>query len=417
MRINRTLPPAASPIYLRDILRGIKGLFQGERELERFRKELKRYGGFRFCFLVSSGKAALSLILDALHGLHPERDEVLIPAFTCYSVPSALVRAGLKTRLCDMDPDTLDINFKELSSQLSTISHEHANNRKLLAIVPAHLFALPADVEGLRTIVEDPEVTIVEDAAQALGAEWQWKRLGTLGDVAFFSFGRGKALSVVEGGAILTNDERVAEKIADRLKKERDYDLGEIVLLFVKALGLWVFTRPFLFWFPKSLRFLRVGETIFDPKFKIRKMSGFQAGMARDWQKKLESFKVARAKNSAHWAEVVRGSGREEFKIGFFQEKGYVNLIRYPVRITDQKVRKEILKRSERRGLGIAPAYPDSIRSIKALESLMAGADSDAAGRLARELVTLPVHPLVSEKDRREITELLRGNSTPSALV
>jgi len=119
MRIGRTLPPAASPIYPRDILSGIKGVFRGKRELNRFQSELKEYFGVKHCFLVSSGKAALTLILKALHKIHPDRDEVLIPAFTCYSVPSAIVRAGLKVRLCDISPDTLDFDFNQLDKILA----------------------------------------------------------------------------------------------------------------------------------------------------------------------------------------------------------------------------------------------------------------------------------------------------------
>ena len=110
MHIGRTLPPAASPIYPRDILSGIKRGFSGKKELNRFESELKEYFGVKHCFLVSSGKAALTLILQALKDMHPERNEVLIPAFTCYSVPSAIVRAGLKVRLCDIKPDTIDFD-------------------------------------------------------------------------------------------------------------------------------------------------------------------------------------------------------------------------------------------------------------------------------------------------------------------
>ena len=119
MRLKRTLPPAASPIYPKDIISGLKGLVRGQRELERFKEEIRDYFGTKHCFLLSSGKAALTLILRALKDMHPHRDEVLIPAFTCYSVPSAIVRAGLKVRLCDINPDTLDFDFDQLSKILN----------------------------------------------------------------------------------------------------------------------------------------------------------------------------------------------------------------------------------------------------------------------------------------------------------
>jgi dTDP-4-amino-4,6-dideoxygalactose transaminase len=194
MRIGRTLPPAASPIYFRDIISGLKGLIRRHRELNRFEAELKQYFGVRHCFLVSSGKAALTLILQALRNIHPDRDEVLIPAFTCYSVPSAIARAGLKVRLCDIDPNTLDFNFDRLSKilkqysakppskpsrannpyplpqaqrssslprEMPSIFHRgeallqpDASSSRLLAIIPVHLFGLPADIARLRKILK-----------------------------------------------------------------------------------------------------------------------------------------------------------------------------------------------------------------------------------------------------------------------
>lgn len=119
MRIGRTLPPAAAPIYPKEIISGLKGLLRGRLELKRFESELRKYFGVKYCFFVSSGRAALTLILQALKDLHPDRDEVLIPAYTCYTVPSAIVRAGLKVKLCDIDPKTLDFDFDELAKILN----------------------------------------------------------------------------------------------------------------------------------------------------------------------------------------------------------------------------------------------------------------------------------------------------------
>ncbi len=83
MRVGRTLPPAATPITFKAIVSGFRGIIRGRRELDRFESELKEYFGVEHCFLVSSGKAAFTLILLALKELRPERDEIIIPAFTC----------------------------------------------------------------------------------------------------------------------------------------------------------------------------------------------------------------------------------------------------------------------------------------------------------------------------------------------
>src|SRR5262245_1396512 len=198
MRVGRTLPPAAAPIGLRQIVSGFRSILLGRKALDRFRSELKEYFGVKYCFLVCSGRAAFTLILLALEELSPGRKDVIIPAFTCYSVPSSVVRARLKMRLCDLYPDGLDFDFAQLSSM-------EPDTRVLLAVVPTHRFGAPSDVPRSRRLFRDPGVTIVEDAAQAMGESWKGRKLGTFGDVGFFSLGRGKAFSTVEGGVILTD--------------------------------------------------------------------------------------------------------------------------------------------------------------------------------------------------------------------
>ena len=452
MRIGRTLPPAAAPIYFRDIFSGIKALFRGKGELEHFKSELKDYFDAKHCFLVSSGKAALTIILKALQDAHPDRDEVLIPAFTCYSVPSAIVRAGLKVRLCDISPDTLDFDFDQLPKILSQASHAKASRKtnelsatsdefpslnpqpatitqphlnhndpsakrssseavlppcvvsnRLLAIIPTDLFGLPADIEQLRMLVHDPEIIIVEDAAQAMGGEWKGKKLGTLGDVSFFSLGRGKALSAVEGGIILTDRADIAEKIEGVLGGILRYSIKDLIRLAFNAVLLAAFLKPRFFWFPKSLPFLKLGETIYDPSFKIRRMSYFQAGLAKGWQKKLKEFKEKRAKNSRRWASFLQEDCMYRYRL----ENGNLpDLIRFPIRVDNESLRERILRGSEQQGLGIMPAYPDSIDGIQELKDGFQGQRLPISKKTVRKIITLPVHPFITERDVDEIAGL-----------
>ena len=111
MIIRRTLPPTAAPIYCRDIVNGLVGMLRGGPEIERFESEIREYFGVRHCFTLSSGRAALTVILRALHALHPERTVVVIPAYTCYSVAASIVRASLSICLCDIDARTLDFKL------------------------------------------------------------------------------------------------------------------------------------------------------------------------------------------------------------------------------------------------------------------------------------------------------------------
>ena len=402
MRIGRTIPPSAAPIYFRDIINGFKGLLNGNQEIKRFEHELSDYFNVKNIFLVSSGKCALTLILEALHDLHPERNEVLIPAYICFSVPSAIVRAGLKVILCDVDPDTLTFDLNQLRHIIKERSEQ------LLAIVPAHLFGLPVNIDNIKNIIRDPAITIIEDAAQAMGAKHNGAYLGKLGDVGFFSLGRGKALSTVEGGIILTDRENIAKSLKSQYKKLAPYNNYQLILLIIKCFLLWIFSRPNLFWLPKGLPFLRVGDTFYDPNFSKHTLFPFQAGIARNWKNKLHSFYKIRQKNSFFWLNLLKS---QKFKLYCDVNSPAPCFLRFPTIINDSSFPNDLFKTSFNDGLGIMTTYPTSINLIPELRSEFSDERFEIAEKLAQKMVTFPVHPFLTENDTSKITEkILRRN-------
>jgi perosamine synthetase len=424
MRIGRTLPPAATPIDVGAIASGLCGLFRGQRELDRFELELKEYFGVRHCFLVSSGKAALTLILQALKELSPDRDEVLLPAFTCFSVPSSVVRAGLRIRLCDQHPDSFDFDFAQLTALFGTPPAQAVVNgaslrpvqageaaagsgkslKRILAVVPTHLFGYPADVEKLRELIRDPGVALVEDAAQAMGETRAERKAGTLGDVSFFSLARGKAFSVVEGGVILTDRIDLAQALNRLIDKLPRYGLLSRLKLIVMATALMLLMHPWLFWIPRSIPFLRLGETLFETDFPILKLSSFQAGLTRNWQQKLEKLREIRNRKVNRWIDIFEAGGNDEPDLAGSRSLG---LLRLPLRVRDAKKRAALLRESARMGLGIMPVYPTSIDAIPELRGMIKGGQFPVAEGYARELVTLPTHGYLTENDVTELSRLI----------
>jgi len=403
MRIGRTLPPAATPIGVREIVSGVCGIFHGRKELDRFQSELKEHFGVKHCFLVSSGKAAFTLILLALKELSPERDAVLIPAFTCFSVPSSVVRANLRIRLCDLRPGSLDIDFAQLSAMLSA-DHSRDSIKKVLAVVPTHLFGFPADVARLRKFIRDPDIIIVEDAAQAMGEGREDGKLGTLGDISFFSLGRGKAFSVVEGGVVLTNRDDFAEGLNRFVTHLPSYGMLPLLNVIFKAAALIVLLNPRLFWVPRSMPFLKLGETLFEPHFPILRMSSFQAGLAKNWRERLEKLRDVRKKKVNRWISVLEASRTPGSS---FLRSRSLGLLRFPLRVSDKKKRESLLRESARLGLGVMHVYPTSINAIPELRGKIEGGAFPVAEGCARELVTLPTHGYLTEDDVAELSKLI----------
>jgi dTDP-4-amino-4,6-dideoxygalactose transaminase len=166
-------------------------------EVAAFEAEFAQYLGVRHVVGVANGTDAITIALRAM-GVQPG-DEVVVPAFTFYATAEAAVNAGAVPVFCDVDPDTRNVSAETVREVLTP-------NTK--AIVAVDLFGCPAPVPELREF----GLPVLEDAAQAAGASLDGRMAGALGDVATFSFYPSKNLGAFgDGGAIATDDDRVAE--------------------------------------------------------------------------------------------------------------------------------------------------------------------------------------------------------------
>jgi dTDP-3-amino-3,4,6-trideoxy-alpha-D-glucose transaminase len=171
-------------------------------EVESFEREFADYLGVNHVVAVANGTDAMTIALRAL-GLE-RGEEVVVPSFTFYATAEAVVNAGGRPVFCDIDPDTFCITAESVEQALSP---------KTRAVVPVHLFGMPAPMEELRALVRDRPIALLEDAAQAAGAELGDVRVGALGDAAAFSFFPSKNLFCLgDGGAIATSDDETAQR-------------------------------------------------------------------------------------------------------------------------------------------------------------------------------------------------------------
>ncbi|HFD32707.1 MAG TPA: aminotransferase DegT [Gammaproteobacteria bacterium] len=404
VRIGRTLPPAAAPIPLSTVLRALPSCFRPENAEFLLEKEIKQKFGQPYCFLVSSGKAALTLILKALHKLYPDRDEVLIPAFTCYSVPAAIKRAGLQVKLCDTGSHSLDFDKEQLKKLIQADKKE----KKILCVLVTHLFGCPADFTAIKQIVGE-DIPLVEDAAQAMGTEINGRKIGSLGDVGFFSLGRGKALSTIEGGVIISKRPDLGTELNSLIKDLEIYTFSNKIKLVVKAIITTLLQHPVLFWFPKALPFLRLGETLYEDDFPLRRLSPVQRGLAKNWPIRLKKHQKTRKNNIIFWEKHL-----PEILSFIDSYRQSSNLIRLPVLARSKKERDVLCSRSERHGLGVMATYPTPINEIPEIAGEFSGRKFPNAQKLADCLMTLPVHEYMTEKDRLKILHLCNRTAIPS---
>ncbi|WP_291318777.1 DegT/DnrJ/EryC1/StrS family aminotransferase, partial [Desulfonatronospira sp.] len=184
------LPPAETRLPLRALARGI---FPGKHD---FTGKLTRLLNTESCVLANSARSLVYLVLQELKKkAEHHQNQVLIPGYTCYSLPAAVVRAGLKVDLYDLDPHTFQPDLDDLDQKISA---------RTLALVGQHLLGVPADIQALAGIALDHGICCIEDAAQMLqGADEKYSRAGDA-HYTVYSFGRGKPLPLGRGGALIS---------------------------------------------------------------------------------------------------------------------------------------------------------------------------------------------------------------------
>lgn len=168
-----------------------------------FETALARTVKARFAIGVSNGTDALIVSLRAL-SIGPG-DEVIIPDFTFISTAFAVLLVGATPILTDIDPKTLTMDPQNVKRAIS---------RRTKAIIPVHLYGLPADMDSICTIAAHRRIAVIEDAAQALGSVYKTKHAGAIGDIGCFSFYPSKNIGALgDGGAITTNNPAIARRI------------------------------------------------------------------------------------------------------------------------------------------------------------------------------------------------------------
>jgi dTDP-4-amino-4,6-dideoxygalactose transaminase len=171
-------------------------------EVKTFEDEMSSYLGVKFAVGVASGTDALIISLRAM-GIGTN-DEVILPAYTFFATVGAVLHLGATPVFVDIDPNTYCLRNDQVREKITQATK---------AIIPVHLFGHPADMTPLVELSQDYGVKIIEDNAQALGAEYQAKKTGCLGDVACLSFFPSKNLGAYgDGGMVVTNDPLIAEK-------------------------------------------------------------------------------------------------------------------------------------------------------------------------------------------------------------
>jgi len=322
------------------------GAFAGGRFVEQFEKEFATFCGTQHAIGVGSGTEALWLSLLAC-GIGPG-DEVITVPNTFMATAEAITYTGARPVFVDVDERTYTMDPALLEKALTS---------RTRALIPVHLFGQVSDMDPILSFGREHGLYVIEDAAQAHGAEYKGHEAGSMGDVGCFSFYPGKNLGAFgEAGAVVTNDDKLQEKI--RILR----DHGQV----------------------QKYHHAMVGWNC--------RMDGIQAAVL---QVKLQRLDHGNQRRRGHARQYDQGfRGIEEVVTPF--EAGYGKHVYhlYPIRV---KERDELMRRLEKQGIGCGIHYPIPVHLQKAYQELgYARGAFPISERTSTEFISLPMFPELS---------------------
>jgi len=196
--------PEIGETELKNVIEAVKSGWVSSKGpfIEKFEENFSKYVGLKHGVATSNGTTALHLALAALE--IKQGDEVIVPTFTFASVANVVIYTGAKPVFADSHPKYWCIDPTKLKEKIT---------KKTRAIILVHLYGHPCDIDPIMKITKDHNLHVIEDCAEAHGAEYKGRKVGTFGDIACFSFYGNKVITTGEGGMCLTGNEELAEKI------------------------------------------------------------------------------------------------------------------------------------------------------------------------------------------------------------
>lgn len=424
-RLGTRLAPGGSAIALRTILHALRS---GDAQTALPRALLARFPG-RCLSFHASGREAMRVAVARLAAVRG-RNEIAIPAYGCFSIPASVVAAGLRVRLVDVDAQ----------GQLAPEAVEKLPLDRIAAIVVGNLFGLPEPIEALARVAREAGVALIDDAAQALGAIAPEGAVGARGEVGILSFGRGKPLSALGGGAVIWDgadrdddallDARPGQARASeshpQAQEERPSDTrpgkprrsGEMrgagglgspqrSAAALRALAYDVSRQPAVLGLLASIPALGIGKTVYDPGFERGAMGGAAVALAAALAPELDGLNAARRATAHALAERIRN---ETAFAPLLERPGATGVYPRLGLVAPSASRRDRALEALAR-YGATAMYPSPMDAIRALEPHRAGTETCPGARVFCErLLTLPTHPGLRGRRVDAVVAILAAN-------
>ena len=357
--------PIAKPVFDDEMISAASNILKSGmvvqgKKVEEFEERFANYIGVKYAVAVSNGTSALHTAILSYN--IKSGDEVIVPSFSFIATANSVMMCGAKPVFSDVGEDFC-IDIEDVKEKITP---------KTKAIMPVHLYGQPCDMKAIMDIVEDHKLILIEDAAQAHGAEFAGKTVGSFG-TGCFSFYATKNMTTIEGGMITTDDKNVYE----RAKLIRNHGMPE-----------------------------RYVHAVFGYNYR---MTDVQAAIGLLQLKHLDEWNNTRIKNAELLTSLL--SDIE----GIITPKTYPKrkhvFHQYTIRITPEfrTTREKLIEELRTNNIGSIIYYPIPIHKQKLYQDLGFDISLPKTEKIAKEVLSLPVHQSVKKEDLEKIVNVVRG--------
>ena len=333
-----------------------RGRYINGEEVEAFEREFAQYCGVAHAVGCANGTDALHLALRALE-IGPG-DEVITTPHTAVATVAAIELTGAAAVLVDIEPDTYALDPEKVRAAIT---------KRTKAVIAVHIYGQPADLEALLSITREHNLKLIEDCAQAHGATWNGRRVGSVGDVGCFSFYPTKNLGAVgDGGAVVSTDPQIGE----RLKLLREYGWRERYVSAIPGM---------------NSRLDELQAAIL--RVKLRSLDADNARrnvIAKRYNAELAKLPVT--------IPALRDGVESVFHL-------------YVIRVPN---RDHTLKQLHERGIGALIHYPMPVHLQPAYVGRVGSLSLPVAEKAATEILSLPMYPELTDEEVGQVIEALR---------
>jgi len=380
--------PVYSPLTLRAVLAAASGLLgSGRGRLASVARLIHSAYAPAALRLTDSGTTALALAIR-LAARGATRPVVALPAYACYDLATAADAVDARVVLYDLDPRTLGPDWPSFDAALAAAPS---------SIVMVHLYGIPVDMGEVSRRAAAAGVTVIEDAAQAVGARLDAATAGTLSPLAVLSFGRGKGRTGGRGGALLAHDAALAQDVEQAPLGGRGWAPGE----YVRLKAQWLLARPAVYGLLTRLPLLGLGQTVYRQARPMQEMSAVAAAaLAATWALESEETGIRRR----HAAMLLdRVAGHPAFRAIEPPAAALPGYLRLPLLACEDL--RAPFTRADAARLGIMPGYPLALADLAGFESRIVNRFGGFPGarRLAAGLGTLPTHSRLLMRDLADL--------------